>query len=142
MSGDKIFLDSNILVYAHDVSAEYRHEVSRNIMFELWEQRRGVLSTQVLQEFFSAVTTKITQPLNIQTAKEVIEFLLKWTVVVNDGNSVLAAIDMHQKYKYSFWDSMILASAVKSGAAVLLSEDFSDGRIIDGVAIRNPFITK
>jgi len=140
MRGDKVFLDTNILVYAHDVSAKHKHEVARNIMSELWRQRRGVLSTQVLQEFFYVATSKIRQLLNAQNAKEVIKFLLKWDIVVNNGSTILDAIDIHQEHKFSFWDSMIIASAVKGGTAELLSEDFSDGQIINGVAIRNPFI--
>ena len=142
MNGDKIFLDTNIVVYAHDVSAGHKHEVSRNIMFELWEQRRGVLSTQVLQEFFHVATTKIIHPLNVQTAKEVMEFLLKWNMVVNDGNCVLDAIDIHQKHKYSFWDSLIVASARKGGSVLLLSEDFNDGQMIGELTIKNPFVSK
>jgi predicted nucleic acid-binding protein len=139
MRGDKVFLDTNILVYAHDASAKYKHEIARNIMFELWRQRSGVLSTQVLQEFFYVATSKIRQPLNAQNAKEVIKFLLKWDIVVNNGGAILDAIDIQQEHKFSFWDSMIIDSAVKGGAAALLSEDFSDGQIINGVEVRNPF---
>lgn len=131
MRGDRVFLDTNILVYAHDVSAMHRHEVSKSIMFELWEDRRGILSTQVLQEFFYSVTKKIVHPLDIKTAKEIMEFLLNWDVVVNNGNAILSAIEIHQKYKYSFWDSMIIESAIKGGATLLLSEDLSDGQIIN-----------
>lgn len=140
MKGGKAFLDTNILIYAHDISAEQKHEVARKIVLELWESGQGVLSTQVLQEFFYGVTKKILQPLDAQVAKELVGHLLRWDVMVNDGESILKAIDIHQRYQYSFWDSMIIQAAVKGDAALLLSEDLIDGQVINGVRIKNPFV--
>lgn len=139
MNGDKIFLYSNVIVYAYDKSAGGKHRIAADLMIELWRSGHGVISTQVLQEFFVIVTRKIPKPLKIKTAKEIINDLLKWEVVVNDGESILSAIDIHLKYKYSFWDSMIIDAARKGGAEVLYSEDLSDGQIVDGIAIKNPF---
>ncbi|MCL4475422.1 MAG: PIN domain-containing protein [Nitrospirae bacterium] len=140
MRGDKVFLDTNILVYAHDTSAGDKHAIALRIVKDLWASGLGVLSTQVLQEFFAIATKKIPKPLDISEAKEIVRVLLKWPVVVNNGNSILDAIDIHSRYKYSFWDSMIIESAGRGGASLLLSEDLNDGQTMDGVVIRNPFL--
>lgn len=139
MSGDKVFLDTNIIVYAYDKSSGEKHRVAVDIMIELWKSGYGVISTQVLQEFFVIVTGKIPKPLKSNAAKEIINDLLKWEVVINDGESILSAIDIHLKYKYSFWDSMIIDAALKGGAEVLYSEDLMDGQTVNSVTIKNPF---
>ena len=139
MKGTRIFVDTNVLVYAHDRSAGKKHEAARDVVLDLWESGLGILSTQVLQEFFTAVTRKIAKPMGIASARQIIEDLLKWTVVVNGGDSILAAIDILDRYKLSFWDSMVVQAAVRGGADVLLSEDLSDGQTIHGVRIKNPF---
>ena len=140
MPGNKIFLDTNILIYAFDVSAKEKHEQARKILLELWGSGRGLLSTQVLQEFFVSVTHKIPRTLTLEQAKEIVMDLLKWDVIVNDGESILEAVDIQAKQKFSFWDALILQAAMRGGASLLLSEDLSDGQIIRGVTIRNPFV--
>ena len=139
MNGDKIFLDTNIIIYAYDVTAKEKHKIAKKIYGDLWDSALGVVSTQVLQEFFVTVTQKIPQPLERQLAKEIVSDLLKWDVVVNDGASILEAVEILLRYGHSFWDSLILAAAVESGAATLLSEDLSDGQKIKGISIKNPF---
>lgn len=139
MKEDKIFLDTNILVYAYDVSSGRKHDIASNIVADLWNLRTGVLSIQVLQEFFINVTKKIPKPLDIKTASDIIRDFLLWEVADNDGELMLAAIDIQVKNHYSFWDSLIIAAAIKSGASILLTEDLNNGQIIEGVAIKNPF---
>lgn len=139
MRDDKVFLDTNIIVCAYDISDKEKHEKAVQIVEGLWTAGTGAISTQVLQEFFVNATKKIPQPLNVETAKKIIEDFLKWEVVVNNGESILEAIDIHEKHKYSFWDSMIIGAAIKGGATTLLSEDLSNEQIISGVAIKNPF---
>jgi predicted nucleic acid-binding protein len=139
MPGDKIFLDTNVLVYAHDLSAGHKHDIASQTITELWDSGCGLLSTQVLQEFFFTVTKKIPKPFKTGTAKEVIQSLLKWDVVVNDGETILEAIELHHRYGYSFWDAMIIQAAIQGGADLLFSEDLSHGQRIEGVLIKNPF---
>jgi predicted nucleic acid-binding protein len=139
MKEDKIFLDTNILVYAYDISSGSKHDVARNIVTDLWNSRNGVLSIQVLQEFFVSVTKKIPNPLDIKTAGDMIRDFLLWEIIDNDGELMLAAIDIQSRHRYSFWDSLIIAAAVKSGASVLLTEDLKNGQIIEDVIIKNPF---
>lgn len=139
MTEGKIFLDTNVLIYAHDTSAGRKYEIARETVLDLWNRGQGLLSTQVLQEFFFSVTRKIPRPLEVRVAREIVEDLLKWEVVVNSGDSILAAIEIHSRYKYSFWDALIIQAAIQGGAILLLSEDLSDGQTIQRVKIKNPF---
>jgi predicted nucleic acid-binding protein len=139
MRGAKTFVDTNILIYAYDSTAGEKHNTAGTIVSELWDTGLGILSTQVLQEFFVNVTAKIPKPLNERVAKSIVGDLLTWEIVVSDGQAILAGVDIHVKYKYSFWDALIIEAAIRSGSHSLLSEDLSDGQIIDGVTIRNPF---
>jgi predicted nucleic acid-binding protein len=139
MPEDKTFIDTNIIIYAYDVTAGNKHSVASGILADLWNSGLGVISTQVLQEFFVNVVQKIPKPITKQQAREIVKDFLKWHVVVNTGDSIVEAIDISLKYGYSFWDSMIIEAAITGGAAILISEDFQEGRIISGVTIRNPF---
>lgn len=139
MKDAKVFVDTNILVYAYDVSAREKREKAMEVISGLWNTGRGVISTQVLQEFFVCVTKKIPEPLSIETAKSIVSDYLKWDTVVIGGDSIIEAIDICSAHKYSFWDSMVIASALRSGAKTILSEDFSDRQRIKGILIKNPF---
>jgi len=140
MPEDRVFIDTNILIYAHDISSGIKHQRAQQIIMDLWESGLGLLSIQVLQEFFVSVTSKIPAPLDIEKAEKIVEDLLSWDVVLNDGKSLLEAIDIHKRYKYSFWDAMIIQAAIKGNASLLLSEDLNDGQIISGMRIKNPFL--
>lgn len=139
MKGDKIFVDTNILIYAYDISAGVKHVTAVRILSELWDSRRGVLSTQVLQEFFVSVTRKIPNPINEQHAINIVRDFLRWEIVVNDGDSILEAASLVSRYRFSFWDCLIIQAALKSGCNILLSEDLSDSQVIESLQIRNPF---
>jgi predicted nucleic acid-binding protein len=139
MTEGKMFIDTNILIYAFDVSAGKKHQVASHILSDLWNSGLGVLSTQVLQEFYINVVQKIQKPIDQKMAQEIIRDLLKWHVVVNNGDSILDAIDISEKYGYSFWDSLIIEAALTGGVSVLLSEDLQHGQVISGVTISNPF---
>ena len=140
MKEDKVFLDTNILVYAYDVSSGNKHDIARNIVADLWNLRTGVLSIQVLQELFVNVTKKIPKPLDIKTTRDIVRDFLLWEVIDNDGELMLAAMDLQMKHHYTFWDSLIVTAAIKSGASILLTEDLNNGQIIEGVMIKNPFV--
>jgi len=139
MKGIKAFLDTNIIIYAYDTSAGDKHQKARDLLAGLWESGLGMVSTQVLQEFYVTVTRKIPKPLDLATARDIIADFLTWDVVLNDGDAILKAIDVQEKHGFSFWDSMVIAAAISGGASVLLTEDLSDGQKIGGVEIRNPF---
>jgi len=139
MKGDKIFVDTNILIYAYDISAADKHITAVRILSELWDSRRGVLSTQVLQEFFVSATRKIPKPINEHDATNIVRDFLRWELVVNDGDSILEAASLVSRYHFSFWDCLIIQAALKSGCNILLSEDLSDSQVIESLQIRNPF---
>lgn len=139
MFDDKTFVDTNIIIYAYDVTAGVKHQTARRILKELWESGLGVLSTQILQEFFVNVVQKIPKPIDVDRAEYIVKDFLAWEIVVNDGPAVLEAITICKKYKYSFWDSLVINAAVKGGAKIILTEDLSEGQVIEGIRIQNPF---
>jgi predicted nucleic acid-binding protein len=137
---DKIFLDTNVIVYAHDRSSGKKNTIAMEIMEYLWERKKGVISVQVMQEFYVCVTTKILKPLPLKVAGNILEYLLNWDLIINDEYITIKAIDLQEKYRFSFWDSLIVQSAIQSQAYTLFSEDLSDGQIIENVKIVNPFV--
>lgn len=139
MPEGKVFVDTNILVYAYDISANKKHQIAKKLLVDLWNSNQGVVSIQVLQEFFVVVTSKVARPLDIQLTKTILSDLLKWDVVINDEELLIGAIELHQQYKYSFWDSLVVQAAITSGATLLLSEDLAHEHTISGLKIKNPF---
>jgi predicted nucleic acid-binding protein len=142
MSGPKVFVDTNIIVYAYDTTAGEKHHKARQIMQDLWRSGDGLISTQILQDLYVTLTRKIPRPLKPAQAGEIVEDMLTWDVVVNDGQSVLMAVDLECREKLSFWDALVVAAAVRGGAAVILSEDLTSGRTLAGVKIENPFMSR
>jgi predicted nucleic acid-binding protein len=133
------FVDTNILVYAYDLTAGDKHTVARDVIERLWESDEGVLSTQVLQEFYVAVTGKIPQPLKPSRAREIIADLGTWTVSFLEVQDILSASRMAERYRLNFWDALILAAAHKEEAIIVWTEDLNHGQDYDGVTVRNPF---
>ncbi len=142
MSGDRVFVDTNILVYAYDSSAGDKHEIAKKEIAGLWNSGLGLISTQILQELYVTITKKVPRPVDSDIARRIIQDLLQWKVIINDGQSILEAIEIQNKHRFGFWDALVVQAALKGKAAVLLSEDFEAGRTIDGVAIRNPFLAR
>jgi len=139
MSGNRTFVDTNVLVYAHDVTAGDKHGRARALLEELWDTREGCLSVQVLQEFFVTTTRKIPKPLDAPAAGQVINDLALWHVHAPAARDVLAAIDIHQQTGASFWDAMIIRSAQELGCPTLYSEDLNADQAYAGVRVSNPF---
>jgi predicted nucleic acid-binding protein len=135
---DKTFVDTNVLVYAHDVDDRQKHDRARSALRELWNDGTGVVSPQVLQEFYVNVTRKISKPLARDAARLVVGTYAIWCIDVGSSD-VAAAFRIEDEAKIGFWDALIVASAVKAGATRLLSEDLNPGQTIAGVLIENPF---
>ncbi len=133
------FVDTNILVYAHDRSAGKKHERARGLVEQLWTTSEGALSTQVLQELCINLRRKMANPFSQEEVREVIQDYLRWRVVVNTPESVLQALDIEARHKISFWDALILQAAESSGASVVYSEDLSSGQKYGAVLVVNPF---
>ncbi|MBI5178469.1 MAG: PIN domain-containing protein [Nitrospinae bacterium] len=139
MKGGKVFVDTNIIVYAYDPSAGEKHLKAAEVMSGLWESGNGVVSIQVLQEFFVTATRKMGKPMDAKTAKTIVGDLLKWKTVTPSGETLLDAIDICGKHQCSFWDAMIISSALEGGAEKILTEDFTHGQKIRGLQLENPF---
>jgi len=136
---DRTFVDTNILVYAHDLDAGNKNEVARGIVSELWESRLGVLSTQVLQEFYVTLTRKIPAPLAKSNVRGIVKSYFNWDVVLNDARIILQASEIEETYRLSFWDALIVSAAFSRNAATILTEDLNHGQYVEGIMIINPF---
>ncbi len=139
MNGGRIFVDTNVLVYAHDRDAGRKHEIAQEILLELWGKRSGVLSIQVMQEFYVTATRKIPHPLPASTVINILRDYCSWHIAVNNPFSIFKASAIEEKYKISFWDALIVAAASSAGVEKILTEDLHSGQIIEGLLIENPF---
>ncbi len=137
----KTFIDTNVLIYAHDIDQKEKYPIARKILVELLATRSGVLSPQVLQEFYVNITRKITKPLTRRAAREIVS---DFSVLCTDTTAaeVATAFRIEDEAKISFWDALICSSALKSGAKVILSEDMNAGQKIAGLRIENPFLVR
>jgi predicted nucleic acid-binding protein len=140
MSDNRSFVDTNILVYAHDATAGQKRERARALLTELWASGEGCLSVQVLQEFFVTVTRKVPKPLDAASAAAIVADLSHWRVHSPRSDDVLSAIGSHRRQDISFWDAMIVCSAASLGCGTLYSEDLNPGQQYEGVRVRNPFL--
>jgi predicted nucleic acid-binding protein len=138
-TSDRTFVDTNILIYAHDVDAGRKHELAKALLRDLWTERTGLLSTQVLQEFYVNATRKIRTLLPKSAARSVVNTYSAWCVDGITPADVVSAFQIEDAAAIGFWDALIVAVAARSGATRLLSEDLSSGQAIAGVTVHNPF---
>lgn len=136
--GSRTFLDSNVLVYSDDSRDPAKQQTALNLIKIYLRGRTGVVSLQVLQEYFVSATGKL--KLDAELARRRVEVFAKFHVSEPTVNDILAAIDLHRLHGFSFWDALILRMAKQAGCRLLLSEDMQHGQEIDGVKIVNPFL--
>jgi predicted nucleic acid-binding protein len=136
---EKVFVDSAILIHAHDVEAGEKRAIAEHVLRQLWQDENGTLSTQVLQEFYVHITRNIATPVPRRDARDLISAYRVWPVATLDVGDLLAASDLEERFRMSFRDATIVVAALKSGAAVLLSEELHSVRGISGLEVRNPF---
>jgi predicted nucleic acid-binding protein len=140
MADDRVtFVDTNVLVYAHDRSETRKQPIAQALLNVLWRTRSGVLSTQVLQEFYVVTTRKFDPPMRRGAAREVVALYGEWPIVQVDVALILAASKLEERHAFSFWDALVVEAARRCGATRLLTEDLQAGRRIDGISIENPF---
>ena len=142
---DKYFVDTNILIYAHDHAAGMKHEKARELIESLWLSGQGVLSTQVLQELCVNLRRKVARPLAVDEIRRLVNDYMSWEVVVNAPEAVIQALEIQAlenqvRYKTSFWDALILQAAEQSGAAILYSEDLAAKQSYGTVRVVNPLV--
>lgn len=132
------FIDTNIAIYAYDSSAGDKQAKAQTVLREAAAVAEGVISIQVLGEFFHATVTR-KKLLNVAKARIALSALRHLEVVSLDEAMVEEAINVHERFQLRYWDALIVATAKLSGCALVLSEDFSEGQNYDGVVIVNPF---
>lgn len=135
----KMFIDTNILVYAFDSSEKEKQNIAQNILNKEGITGGITLSTQVLQEFFVIVTRKLKEPLSIDSARKTIQLFSVYPLVQINPKLILKAIERHQNESFSFWDALIVEAALHADCKKLLSEDMQNGRQIGKLKIINPF---
>jgi predicted nucleic acid-binding protein len=131
------FIDTNVLVYAHDGGAGAKHDKSVELLTRLFEDGNGALSIQVLAEFYAAATRKLA--MKSEEAEAAISELGGWAIHRPGHGDLLKASRLHRRYHIAWWDAMVLNSATEAGCSVLWSEDFSDSQRYGTVTVRNPF---
>ena len=139
MTADLVFVDTNVLLYAHDRTAGRKRAVASELLERLWGTRAGALSTQVLQEFYINATRKLPRPLSASRARAVIDRYATWRVHLIEPEDMTAASELEKRYRQSFWDALVIVSAARIGASTLATEDMQHGRRIAGLRIVDPF---
>lgn len=138
-SSGPVFVDTNILAYAHDRSETVRQPIAESLLTDLWHTRSGALSTQVLQEFYVVATRKFDPPMSRREARELVDAYSQWQLVQVDIPIILAASQLEERHTVSFCDALIVEAARRAGATRLVTEDLQSGRRLAGVLIDNPF---
>jgi predicted nucleic acid-binding protein len=138
---DRAFVDTNVLVYAHDLDAGNKHEVAAKLISQLWDSRNGVLSTQVLQECYVTLTKKVVRPLGKMAVRRLLQSYFSWEIAVNDLQTILQASEIEEAHNLSFWDALIVAAASSKNVTLILTEDLNHGQIIEGILVQNPFLS-
>jgi predicted nucleic acid-binding protein len=133
------FFDTNVLVYLFDASAPRKKARAQELLKQAVAQGLVLLSTQVLQEFFVAVTRKLSVPLPYEQAERAVRDLAKLPISLVDAEMIMKAITTMRRYRLSFWDSLIIQAALHGGATTLYTEDLQHGQTIETVSIENPF---
>ena len=127
-TAEREFIDTNVLIYAHDATAGKKQAIAQDLIQRLWESGTGCLSVQVLQEFFVTITRKVGQPLSVDEAGGLIRDYSVWRVFSAKPEDVVGAIELQRKTGLSFWDAMILRAASELGCGVLWTEDMTTAR--------------
>jgi predicted nucleic acid-binding protein len=133
------FVDTNVLVYAHDKTAGDKQLRARELIEHLWDTGQGYLSLQVLQEFYVTVTRKWVYQLPTTAAIQLLKDFSRWNVHRPTSRDLVAAAMLQQQYQISFWDALILTSAQRCKCTIVWSEDLNTGQSYQNVTVRSPF---
>ena len=135
-----VFVDTNLLVYAHNSADARKQAIAAAAVEHAWLTGTGIVSTQVLQEFYVTATRKWIPPLVRDDARQLVAAYSQWRLVQVDTPMILAASELEEAHTISFWDALIVEAARRGGATVLLSEDLQHGRQFGDLEVRNPFV--
>lgn len=137
---DRCFLDTNLLVYAHNRGSGEKHERARDLIERLWIDGTGVLGTQVVQELYVNICRKAKRPLPSGEAARIVKDYLSWAVVANSGPSILKAALLESRFQIALWDALIIQAATLAGSRTLYSEDLNHDQFYGSVRVVNPFL--
>lgn len=135
------FVDTNILIYSLDANDEVKHRSAENVLVQLWTSGLGVLSSQVLQEFYNVATCKLRPALTPPQARQVINDYSDWCLVDTDPLLIISASRLSEQHSINFWDALIVEAALRAGADELVTEDLQHGRRFGKLTLRNPFLS-
>ncbi len=136
---EKYFVDTNILIYRHDPRYPAHQSIAHEWLGRLWEEHSGVISTQVLKEFYGALTRKIAPKSDRQVSRDIVRNLYLWQVIETDSTIFEAAWRIEEHGQCSWWDSLIIAAAQHAGCTAILSEDLGPDLMPAGITLINPF---
>lgn len=139
MSGERVFVDSNILVYAYDADAADKHHIAKQRLAQLWDDETGAVSIQVLQEFYVTATRKLPKPISRRAAREVIDTYESWSPHRPTTADVVAASELEERHRLAFWDALVIVSAQRCDCVTVLSEDLQHRQRFGSVTVLNPF---
>jgi predicted nucleic acid-binding protein len=134
-----VFVDTNVFVYARDASEPSKQPIAIEWLDHLWRDQSGRTSIQVLSEYYVTVTRKLSPGLHADDAWDDVETLLSWRPAETNSALLRRGREVEQRYRLSWWDSLIVAAAQLQACAVLLSEDMQDGATYGAVTVRSPF---
>ncbi|MGD9159407.1 MAG: PIN domain-containing protein [Desulfobacteraceae bacterium] len=135
----KIFIDTNVLIYSRDASEEEKQPLAMHWMKALWESKTGRISFQVLQEFYSIVTTKLKPGMDTQRAREEVNSLIAWNPILINADIIKGAWLIQDQFQFSWWDSLIVSAAQSGNCHYLLTEDLQENQLIGPLHVLNPF---
>ncbi len=136
----KFFLDTNIFVYSFDSSAPKKAAQARKLIRKAIETRSGIVSYQVVQEFFNVALRRFAKPMNSGDAEQYLATTFRPLLAVHSSLALFSdALRLRDRYRMNWYDALIVASAIDGGCQLLYSEDFQDGQEMGGVTISNPF---
>lgn len=136
---DKVFVDTNILVYSLDASFPVKQKIARELLGKLWTNRTGRMSVQVCNEFFVTVTKKLKPGMDEESAWDEIEIYSAWNPEPLDYKTLQKAREVQLRYRTSWWDALIIASAFFAECTIIVSEDLNAGQEYCGIRVENPF---
>jgi len=136
-----VFVDTNVLVYSRDSRVGAKQEKAAEWLDFLWRTRRGRLSRQVLQEYYTTVTRKLKPGLTAEEARADVRSLFHWLAPVDPVALMESAWDLQDRFSLSFWDALIVGAAENLGCGVVLTEDLPTGQDLGAIEVVSPFAT-
>jgi len=145
MAAENRLFDTNVLVYAYDVSEKAKHQVARALLDEVWDQGGGVTTLQNLSEFFVVVTGKVQRPISVASARTIVSDIARssrWLVIDRQVSTMMTAMDLVARVRAPYWDALIAVCMMEHGLHTIVTENERDFKKIPNITVINPFNTR